>query len=340
MFWPPVFLSIATGTMLALPLVPSLTELHRRRDAAPLPTRSDDGKIENFARSLREYMAPLVERNGASSSRLRDGVEGRVLVQRDVPDLPETPIDAPVFAPSSIAIHIPICFSRELYVAGKLDIFSNSLLRAVLVEGDCTLGERTSVARWIHVTGHLQADADVQLYGRASAEATITLARGCTFERLRALAICTGTASKPLFNESPVWKGSGLVDMRLGRVRSHGDFHLRDSDAFQGHIVAVGKVAIDDNVLVIGSIKARTDVEIGSGTHVEGTLVSRGHTRVGSHCYVKGPILSEGEIVIGSGTQIGTPASPTTISAPRIRIAPGAVICGSIWAREAGEVSA
>jgi predicted acyltransferase (DUF342 family) len=129
------------------------------------------------------------------------------------------------------------------------------------------------------------------------------------------------------------------MEMRLGRVRSNGDFHLRDSDAFQGHIVAAGRVAIEDNVIVVGSIKARTDMEIGSGTQVEGTVVSRGHMSIGGRCYIKGPVMCEEELVIGPGTQIGTPASPTTVSAPRIRICPGALVCGTLWAREAGEVT-
>lgn len=327
--------------MLALPLVPSLTELHRRRDAAPLPTRTDDGKIENFAQSMREYMQPLTVLEGAFARRLRDGVQGRVLRREDVPNLPETPIDMPVFAPHSIVLPVPACFSRELYVRGDLHVTEESLLRAVLVEGDATLGERTSIARWIHVTGSLDAEPECQLFGRASALGSITLARGCSFERVRGETIYIGTMRTRGYDKSPVWDGKkSLVDMRLGRVRSNGDFHLRDSDAFHGHIVAVGKVAIEDNVLVIGSVKARTDVEIGSGTQIEGTLVSRGGTSIGANCYVRGPILSEGEVIIGPGTQVGTPASPTTVSAPRIRIAPGAVVCGAIWAREIGEVTA
>ncbi len=341
MFWPPIALSVATGSMLALPLVPSLAELHRRRDAAPLPTRSDDGKIENFAQSMREYMQPLTVLDGAFARRLRDGVQGRVLRREDVPNLPETPIDMPVFAPQSVVLPVPACFLRELYVRGDLQIAGDSLLRAVLVEGDASLGERTSVARWIHVTGSLDAGPECQLFGRASASGTITLARGCTFERVRGETIYVGTTRVRAYESSPVWDSKkSLVDMRLGRVRANGDFHLRDSDAFHGHIVAVGKVAIEDNVLVIGSVKARTDVEIGSGTQIEGALVSRGGTTIGANCYVKGPILSEGEIVIGPGTQIGTPASPTTVSALRVRIAPGAVVCGAIWARETGEVTA
>ena len=341
MFWPPVLLSAATGTMLAVPLVPSLRELYRRRDASPLPTRTDDGKLENFAESLRGYMAPLtmLERNSVSC-RLRDGIVGRVLRMEDVPSLPGTPIDTPVFAPQGLVFPLPVCFLRELYIRGDVHIANGSLLRAVLVEGDATLGERTSIARWIHVLGDLEAGPESTLYGRASAGGKITLRHGCHFERLRAATIFAGTQTKVSFESSPVWRGSGLVDMRLGRVRTNGDFHLRDSDAFQGHIVAVGSVMIAENVLVIGSVKARADLEIGTGTHLEGTVVSRGPLSIAQSCYVKGPVLSEAEVVIGAGTQIGTPTSPTTVSAPRVRIAPGAVVCGSIWAREVGEVTA
>ena len=340
MFWPPVFLSAATGTMLALPLVPSLAELHRRRDASPLPTRSDDGKIENFAQSMREYLAPLTSLEDAVSCRLRDGIEGRVLRMEDIPTLGNTPTEAPVFGPKSLVFPLPVCFSRELWVRGNLQVANDSLLRAVLVEGDATLGERTSIARWIHVTGDLEAGDEAQLFGRASAMGTMTLRQGCIFERLRASTIYAGVQGKRAYDSSPVWRGTSLIDLRLGRVRANGDFHLRDSDAFQGHIVAVGKVTIAENVLVIGSVKARTEVEIGSDTHLEGTIVGRGRVSIAKRCYVKGPVLSEEEVVIGAGTQIGTPASPTTVSAPRIRIAAGAVVCGSIWARETGEVTA
>jgi len=325
--------------MLAAPLVPSLRELYRRRDATPLPTRTDNGRIENFAQSLREYLAPLM-REGGSSCRLRDGIQGRVLRSCDIPDLSGAPIETPAFAPHSLVFPLPVCFVRDLYIRGDAQFANDSLLRAVLVEGDAVLGERTSIARWIHVLGNLEAGPQAGLFGRASAIGTITLRHGTVFERVRAGSICAGTQTKTLRETSPVGGASSPIDLRVGRVRSHGDFHLRDSDAFQGHIVAMGKVAIADNVLVIGSVKARSSLEIGSGSHLEGTVVSRGAISIAQRCYIKGPVLSEKEIVIGPGTQIGTPASPTTVSAPRVRIAPGVVVCGTIWARESGEVTA
>ncbi len=326
--------------MIALPLVPSINELRRRRDAGPLPTRSDDGKIDNFARSMKEYMEPLTNHTNGPFRTMRDGLIGRVLRIDDIASLPSQPIDTPTFAPQNAVFPLPVCFTHELYVRGNLHVANDSLLRAVLVEGDADLGERVTVARWIHVTGNMDAAAESRLYGRVSAKGALTLRHGTIFERVQSSVIYAGVPRQPLFEKSPIWSGSSLMEIRLGRVRSNGDFHLRDSDVFQGHIVAAGKVEIGDNVLVIGSIKARTDLEIGSGTQVEGTLVSRGQMSIGGNCYVKGPVIAEEEIVIGPGTQIGTAALPTTVSAPRIKISAGAVVFGTLWAREQGEVTA
>jgi len=336
--WAPIMLSAATGTMLAAPLIPSLRELRRRRDAAPLPTRSDDGKIDNFARSMREYMEPLT-RQQRKFCTMRDGLIGQVLHMEDIANLAGTLVETPTFAPHSLVFPLPVCFTHELYVRGNLQLADDSMLRAALVEGDADLGERTTVARWIHAEGTLDAGPHAHLYGRVSSAKSLILRQGTLFERVGAVNIYAGVPATSWYESSPLWKGKSLMEMRLGRVRSNGDFHLRDSDAFQGHIVAAGKVAIEDNVLVIGSVKARTDLEIGSGTQVEGTVVSRGRMAIGGRCYIKGPVMCEEELVIGPGTQIGTPASPTTVSAPRIRISPGAMVCGTLWAREAGEVT-
>lgn len=336
----PLMLSAATGSMLALPLIPSLTELRRRRDAAPLPTRSDDGKIENFALSMKEYMLPLAALENKTFCTMRDGLIGRILKVEDIPALSSMPIDTPVFAPQNLVFPLRVCLTHELYVRGDLQVANDSMLRAALIEGDATLGERTTVVRWIHAGRDLEAESGCRLYGRTSAGRSLTLRAGCSFERLGAPVICAGAQKHPVHDGSPIWKGKSLVDIRLGRVRSNGDFHLRDSDAFQGHIVAVGGVFIGDNVLVIGSVKARKQAEIGAGSQIEGTVVSRGRMKIGGNCYIKGPVLGEEEIVIGPGTQIGTPSSPTTVSAPKVRIAPGALVCGSIWARETGEVTA
>jgi hypothetical protein len=49
-------------------------------------------------------------------------------------------------------------------------------------------------------------------------------------------------------------------------------------------------------------------------------------------------VLADKEIVIAGGVQIGSPDSPATVSAPRIRISPGSRVYGTLWARLEGRV--
>ncbi|HVH86242.1 MAG TPA: hypothetical protein VM912_05925 [Terriglobales bacterium] len=60
--------------------------------------------------------------------------------------------------------------------------------------------------------------------------------------------------------------------------------------------------------------------------------------RIAPGAFIKGPVISEHEIVVGRNVQIGLPDFPTTISAPRIRLSPGSVTHGTVWARVEGRV--
>jgi cytoskeletal protein CcmA (bactofilin family) len=340
-FWAPLALTAVTGALVALPLTPALRELRKQRDAKPLPTRVDDGKVDNFADSLREYMAPLVAledstHNTILHKRLRDGAPGFIVTREAAYTLSEDPIDASVYAPEGLRLPFAVCFTRELYVRGDLELAQGSVIRSALVEGDATLDHRTSVARWIHATETLYARTACRLFGRASAGTSITIAGATKFQRLHAPSIYIGAQDVLSMRTSP-----GIDDLhaaRPGRVRAEGDFQLRDSDVFHGNIISTGTVSIAGNALVVGSIKARASVEVGVGSTVQGAVISEGRAVIGNHCLLKGPVLSEREIVIGTGVQIGSLDHPTTISAPRIRIAPGAIVCGTMWAREMGEV--
>lgn len=91
---------------------------------------------------------------------------------------------------------------------------------------------------------------------------------------------------------------------------------------------------------VLGCVKSNRDMELGPNVLVEGALVSAADLRIGPGCRVMGPVLAEGELVIESGTRIGSPTHPTSVRAPRIRIAAGVNIHGSVWACELGRVTA
>jgi len=89
---------------------------------------------------------------------------------------------------------------------------------------------------------------------------------------------------------------------------------------------------------VLGSVKANGEVQLGERTTVDGSLVSTNTIQICAGSFVKGPVISEREIRVGAGVQIGIPGTPTSISAPKIYLAPGSVLHGTVWARVEGRV--
>jgi cytoskeletal protein CcmA (bactofilin family) len=341
--WAPFALTFATGTLVALPLTPALRELRRQRDAKPIATRVDDGRIDNFADALREYMVPLQSiaadpRGTMMHKRMRDGAPGFVISRESAFSAPTEPIDATVYSAESLIFPYPVCVLREFYVRGDVELAPASFLRTLLAEGSVTLGERSSVARWIHAADTLYAKPGCRLLGRASAGQGLTLGAGCQFYRLQAPSVCAGAQDVLTSRNVRLPDAYRMSYPRPGRVRSDGDFQLRDSDVFHGHVISTRAVSIGENVVVIGSVKARRRVDVGSGSAIQGALISQGPVVLGRRCFLKGPVLSEQEIVIRAGTYIGTPESPTSVSAPRISVELGSVIYGSVWARQRGEV--
>ena len=105
-----------------------------------------------------------------------------------------------------------------------------------------------------------------------------------------------------------------------------------------GNIIVTGSIQVDERTRIFGSAKSNGDIHLREQAEVQGSLVSTRTIHIASNCSVKGPLLAENEIIIGAGTQIGTPGSPTTVSAPRIRVSPDCVIHGTLWARVEGRV--
>jgi hypothetical protein len=344
--WAPFALSAAAGILAGLPLTPALTELRRRMDALPLATRTDDGDVRNFADSLRKYLEPLTRLASDPAvwghfqfKVLRDGAAAVVVTSSEIERFVNVPLTAVVYAPEDLSFHSAVCFLRDLYVRGNLSGANDSVLRAVLCDGNATLGERTSVMRWIHAEGNIEAGQESRLFGRASASGSITLAYGCQFERLHAIMVSTTLGQVFWAEHTSIFGEQSIIDSKLGRLCIHRDFHLNEGDIVQGHVVASGKVTIAGNVRVTGSLKSHTGIQIASGAELDGAVISRGNLAIGSRCYIRGPVLGEEELVIGAGTQIGSPGMPTTVSAPRIRLSPGALVFGTVWAREKGEVA-
>lgn len=347
MNWTPAILTSAASAMLALPLAPALRELRRPRDAAPLPIQQHDARIDNFARSFREYIRPLqhllteaVAQNVCHSFTFTDGA--RALLYGTLPD--STPIslahahDALLLFGHPVLLQDDICCNRELYAASSLCSGRRNRFRAILAEDDIYLGVASRVLRWAHAGSDLRAASGCVLYGRASAGGAIILAPGCSFERMYAPEIRAGLDVADTGTATTFEPGS-TIDRRLGRFRVHGELRLRSGEVLQGNLIA-RSITLADQCCVIGSLKVSRDVFIESGTRVDGAIVAGTTVRIGNGCSIRGPVLAEGTVSLGRNTRIGSRALPSTVSAREIVLQSGAVVHGTLWARNGGRVEA
>jgi predicted acyltransferase (DUF342 family) len=336
--------------MLALPLAPAVTELIRRRDAGPLATRKDDGHIGNFAAAFRRYVASLqpslaacTARNSIVQAQLRDGQWATLVgVAGYCGEIDPNLTTAALFS-RAVWLSDGQVFTKDVYAADVLHGGKRNIFRALLGEKDIFLGEETQVLRWIHAEGKVIAAADSSLFGRFSAGEAICLSQGCRFERAHAPAIfamINAEIPSPSGHSAPVEdrKRPRKAPEKLGRSRIDGDLHLRVREMFLGNIVATGSIQVEQDTQIVGSAKAHGDIHLHDRAQIKGAVVSTASVHTGSNCFIQGPVLAESDVYVGVGTRIGTPDSPTTVSAPRIHLAPGCVIHGTAWARVEGRV--
>jgi hypothetical protein len=323
----PLALTASTGALLAVPLMPALRELRSKHDAGPLITRKDDGRIENFAISLR--------------ARCQSLPIDHVLNVAE-PGLWQGPMRTEQLVVCGGPTQLPDGFQSlgDFYSQSDIQSGSNNFFRALLSEAGIVLGSGTQTLRWVHAESDLVAGEHCALFGRASSARSLTLAPECKFERIYAPVIYSSAAAAQLEIRSESAPFSKLAQAGMGRKRIHGQTRLSAGEQHYGNLVTTKGLEMDEGATVFGSVKANGQVGLSERTEVDGSLVSTKRIRIASGCFVKGPIISEREIVIEAGVQVGLPGAPTTVSAPHIRIAPGSVLHGTVWARVEGRVGA
>jgi hypothetical protein len=347
-------LLVATcALLLGLTLLPALAEWYWPRDNQPLRVvRTHDGHIAHFAQTFRSF---INERLGAEIARAQQGVE----LQRGELD------DGVHFTVMGSAMPIPFedaeraaRESAELIVARydleipggwimATEIFgmrgakvgARTALRAILVDDDVDLEEGCQVLRWAHARGSVRAGRNCHFPGRVSADGAIEFAGGCSFARVAApeIRFVGGVRLPP---RSAVSRSPLAVPVRHTRTLHDASFETGGDEFHPGDIIARGSIRLGANNRVAGSLKAHNALELGDGTRVLGAVIAGGVVQIGADCVIGGPIVSEAEVDIAGGAVLGTLDAPLTITAPRIRIACGVRVCGTIWARELGQVRA
>lgn len=356
--WGLVLILIVLALMV-LPLMPALLEWRRRSDAEPLRVvREQDTSIRHFAHSFRRLVAGILETHGLVLDALADGVEGawmgseRFRTVGGGGELQVRPEEQRSRAVSVVIVagadlHLPalMVFEQEVYCGGTLGTGDQVTARALYAESGISLGRDCVTGRWLHAGGWVTTRTGCRLYGRASSDAGIWLAPGARFERVSAPMILTGRIEKlpdggDASAASP-WntpEHALALDDQTRLLKT--DLMLPPGAQYAGNLVVHGQLRLGRGAKLGGSLKARDDLILDGACLIRGALVSESTVRLGPGCRVAGPIIAEQAVHLGPGCVIGSPNRPTTITAPRILVSPGAAVSGSLWAAVEGSVLA
>lgn len=352
-------LLLSCTALFLLPLAPAILEWLRPTDAAPLNVvREYGGNIGHFAASFHHFvnaqLRPLLDRAASEHALVKETLPdgSRVIALPGGSGLREVSQSANVretshliLAAGDLSLDGEHIFSGEIYADGNLRSGPGLVLRAVLAKGDIHLGSEAYVLRWLHADGAVVTGENSRLYGRTSAGQRLVLGQGSRFARMYAPRIEFAPANRP----APVVLSQPL-HRRMAFERPE-QLHLCDKERWlmrgqlsvtantwhRGHLIASEDLCIGAGTFVCGSVKGQ-NVTLALGSRVHGSVVAGARVIMESDSQAMGPIVAEDMVVIASGCVVGSLDHPTTITAPRIRIAPGALVHGSIWAREEGEV--
>jgi predicted acyltransferase (DUF342 family) len=341
----------------ALPLLPAFLELYRGQDDVPLnvpPAHHRD--LRHFAWVFRDYvrgqiaLMDLVPADSRKDRRLQfpDGTTVHIVnaITPYVTDIfnrrKAATRERVVVSMGPLVVPDDVKELGEVYATGEIAGGSACVYRALFCEGNAKLGNRSVVLRWIHAQGALRASADSQLWGRATATVSLHVDEGCSFERLYAPRIHFGAETEPVGSMPdalPPVEHQSFRASDVARQRVDGDYTIPAHTRVAGDLVVYGDVTVGDDCVLLGSLKARKLARIGRGTRVNGSIIAMGNLYVAPDCVVQGALVGESDIFIDERARIGSDASPTTVTAERIYVAPGVVSHGVVWARRQGVVA-
>ncbi|WP_337171637.1 polymer-forming cytoskeletal protein [Gemmatimonas aurantiaca] len=334
-------LLLALLVWMSVPLIPAVMELVRPRDAAPLDAVGNDaGNLTYFAESF----TARATREGLLGTmvppRLSDGTEVRThsvgqplpkqrgafeefVVLMDSEPLPEG---------TELASE---CLAR-LTVRGS----PNVTYRALLGQRDIYLAPGSMVQRWVHSRGRLEVANDCQLWGRATADRQIILGTNVAFERLESDVIRVTDVETA---ETPVLPTGAYERFVPRKARELGPAYWRVEDGVSipagnvliGSLIATGSIVVNDGARITGSIKAHGEIIVRNGAVIVGSISARDRVTIERGARVSGPVISETAVVVEAAV-IGGAGKRTTVTAPIVRLLPGATIYGAVMAAADG----
>jgi cytoskeletal protein CcmA (bactofilin family) len=346
MMW--FLLFVLTTTLLLLPLLPAIKEGLRKSDL--LPSLNDSEQALHPALQARVFAQRLQTAVLAGD----DAISGAAIAS--VPPYGTWPLDALERRAGSsqrvwhtmgdAELPADFGFQAEVVAGGDLISAQRGVYRALFAGGLLRLAKRTLIKRWAHAHD-VEISPGCQLNGSISAEDRVTVRGDVLFTVLHA-PIVRFMARKPVAGSVATALPAGPSEDRAGvpapvvwdEAAARGlcgqALDVPAGQQMSGDLVCRSQVVLGAGCHLDGSLKAHGQVIAAEGCRIHGNLVAEGRIELGERCAVRGSVISEQAIVLGPGCRIGAPEFPATVSAPRIDVAPGVVVHGTLWAGQTG----
>ncbi|BDT69507.1 hypothetical protein os1_36980 [Comamonadaceae bacterium OS-1] len=346
-------LVVLTVSVLAVPLIPALREWLRPQDVVPLQIDEADALdppylAQRFAALLAEAVqAGATHLGGSVIAHEASRVGGVTLLAAEVAAGRTDRlwhIEGDVQLPEGMGFYAEVSASADLHTA------AHSLYRAVWAGGRATLAPFCTVLRWAHGQ-EVHVGTGCHLAGRVTAQHTLRVAPQVSFMLLHAPRIDFAESSRKTLTDSVStewtsttlapsdWPAGVVWNPQVRRAFARSALQIEARRAWHGDVVCLADLALGGHCQADGSLKARGDLHVGPGSYIRGNVVAGGAIHLGAGCVVRGSVLSETAIVLGSDCTVGAPGTLATVTAPRLAIAPGATVYGTLWAEEKGQTT-
>ncbi len=340
-----LLLLAATALVVMLPMLPAIVEWRRKTDVGPLFIDTSDAQDPAFlARSFAAHLAEAIvkgqNRLGRSLIAVAPADDDWPLTDREWRDARSRRV---WHAFTDAELPFGVNFLGEVAARGALRTAEGGLYRALWSGSTLQLAARSTVLRWAHgqvvevgrgcrLAGRVSADDCILVRGKSSF--TMLHAPTLRFSSSRVGAPAPMPLNQSMFRlglpEQVEWDGSAC------RGTADASLDVAAYRAWRGDLVCRADLFLGAGCNVHGSVKAHGDIVVEGHCTVNGNIVCEGAISLGAGCVVRGSVISEVEVVLGEGCLIGQPSRPATVAAPSIRIAPGVVVHGTLWASESG----
>lgn len=339
-----------TALVVLLPMLPAISEWRWPTDVEPLYIDNQDALDPPYL--AHSFVARLATALALGQTKLGRSSIAAITAQTDWP-LDEAERRA---ATSWRVWHVAgdarlpagVSFLAEVAARGTLHAATGGVYRALWAEDHLQLAPQCYVQRWAH--GSLvTVGTGCRLAGRVSADESIVIMGQTSFMLLHAPTVrfapaaaaavpATSALAQTVFKLGVPQEVSW--DSAAARGICHEPLDVGDYSAWRGDLVCRADLWLGTGCNVMGSLKCHGDIVVDAFSIISGSIVAEGSIELGQGCQVRGLVISETAVRLGADCVIGAPGHPSTVAAPRIEVAAGVVVHGTVWAGEQGHSQA